>query len=78
MDDRRGASANNATMEESHLMAQGSSPSIFVLPEQKLRSDSAPQARAKGGSEISSSTLKNETISNKKAFALQDKVIFIM
>ncbi|XWS34204.1 hypothetical protein CRYUN_Cryun21dG0020400 [Craigia yunnanensis] len=77
VDDRRGASANNATMEESHLMAQGSSPSIFVPPEQKLRSDSAPQARAKGGSEISSSTLKNETIGKKKAFALQDKLFSI-
>ena len=76
--DNRSASANNTTMEESHLMAQGSSPSIFGPPERKLRSDSVPQAKAKGDSEINSSTLKNETISKKKAFALQDKVIFIL
>lgn len=78
VDNRRGASANNVTMEESHLMAQGSSPSIFAPPEQKLRSESLRQAGAKGGSGIGSSTLKNETISKKKAFALQDKVIFIL
>lgn len=66
VDNRRGASANNVTMEESHLMAQGSSPSIFAPPEQKLRSESLRQAGAKGGSGIGSSTLKNETISKKK------------
>ncbi|XVE91630.1 hypothetical protein REPUB_Repub01dG0026800 [Reevesia pubescens] len=77
VDNRRGASANNPTMEESHLLAQGSSPSIFVPPEQKLRSDSVPQARAKCGNEISGSTLKNETISKKNAFALQDKLFSI-
>lgn len=66
MDNRRGGSANNTTMA-----------SISVPPEQKLRSDSVLQAQAEGGSEISGSTLKNETVS-KKAFALQDKVIFIL
>ncbi|XP_022725177.1 serine/threonine-protein kinase 10-A isoform X2 [Durio zibethinus] len=74
VDNRRGALANNTTMEESHLMAQGSSPSIFVPPE--LSSDIVQQAKAKGGSEIRSSTLKNETVS-KKAFALQDKLFSI-
>ncbi|XVE91741.1 hypothetical protein REPUB_Repub01dG0037200 [Reevesia pubescens] len=76
VDNRRGSSANNPTIEESHLLSKGSSP-IFVPPEQKLRSDSVPQARAKGGSEISGSTLKNETISKKNAFALQDKLFSI-
>ncbi|XVE85727.1 hypothetical protein DITRI_Ditri17bG0114100 [Diplodiscus trichospermus] len=77
VDNRRGASANNATMEESNLMGHGSSSSVFVHPEQKPRSDGVPLARAKGGSEISGSTLKNETISKKKAFALQDKLFSI-
>ncbi|KAK6251949.1 hypothetical protein QUC31_013669 [Theobroma cacao] len=65
VDNRRGGSANNTTMA-----------SISVPPEQKLRSDSVLQAQAEGGSEISGSTLKNETVS-KKAFALQDKLFSI-
>lgn len=78
LDNRKGASGTNATVEESNIMAQGSSPSISVLGDQKMRSDSIPQARTKDGSEISSSKLKTETISKKNAFALQDKVIFIL
>ncbi|MBA0711338.1 hypothetical protein Golax_010534 [Gossypium laxum] len=70
---RQGASAT-VTMEELQLTAKGSSPSIFVYPEQKLRSDSVPEARGKGSNQISSGTLKNETVSKKKAFALQDKL----
>ncbi|MBA0613363.1 hypothetical protein Godav_013808 [Gossypium davidsonii] len=73
VDNRRGASAT-VTMEELQLTAKGSSPSIFVYPEQKLRSDSVPEARGKGSNQISSGTLKNETVSKKKAFALQDKL----
>ncbi|XVF85801.1 hypothetical protein PTKIN_Ptkin17bG0146800 [Pterospermum kingtungense] len=77
VDNRRGASANDATMEESHLMAQGSSPSIFSPPEQKLRSETLPQERAEGGNGIGSGTLKSETVNKKKAFALQDKLFSI-
>ncbi|KAE8663913.1 Serine/threonine-protein kinase 4 [Hibiscus syriacus] len=77
LDNRKGASANNNTMEESNIMTQGSSPSILALGDQKLRSDSVPHARTKDSSDISSSTLKNETVSNKKAFALQDKLFSI-
>ncbi|GMI99858.1 hypothetical protein like AT1G69220 [Hibiscus trionum] len=77
LDNRKGASTNNTTMEESNITAQGYSPSISVLGDQKLRFDSVPQARTKESSDISSSTLKNETISNKKAFALQDKLFSI-
>ncbi|KAA3483782.1 germinal center kinase 1-like isoform X1 [Gossypium australe] len=76
VDNRRGASAT-VTMEELQLTAKGSSPSIFVYPEQKLRSDSVPDARGKGSNQISSGTLKNETVSKKKAFALQDKLCSI-
>ncbi|OMO72027.1 hypothetical protein COLO4_27862 [Corchorus olitorius] len=75
VDKRVGASANSAMMEESHLAAQGFS-STLIPPEQKLRSDRVPEAKAKGGGEISSSTLKNETVS-KKGFALQDKLFSI-
>ncbi|TYG90485.1 hypothetical protein ES288_A12G185900v1 [Gossypium darwinii] len=77
LDNRKGASGNNATVEESNIMAQGSSPSISVLGNQKMRSDSVPQARTKDGSEISSSKLKTETVSKKNAFALQDKLFSI-
>ncbi|GMI75317.1 hypothetical protein like AT1G69220 [Hibiscus trionum] len=61
------------TKEELDLMAKGSSSSISVHPEQKLKSDSVPQAREKSGS----GTLKNETVSKKNGFALQDKLFSI-
>ncbi|KAK8657538.1 hypothetical protein V6N13_035769 [Hibiscus sabdariffa] len=77
LDYKKGASANNTTMEESNIMAQGSSPSISFLGDQRQRPDGGQQARTKDSSDISSSTLKNETISNKKAFALQDKLFSI-
>ncbi|MBA0805645.1 hypothetical protein Gohar_005140 [Gossypium harknessii] len=77
LDNRKGASGNNATVEESNIMAQGSSPSTSFLGDQKMRSDSVPQARTKDGSEISSSKLKTETVSKKNAFALQDKLFSI-
>ncbi|KAG8498814.1 hypothetical protein CXB51_005688 [Gossypium anomalum] len=73
IESQRGASAT-VTMEELQLTAKGSSPSIFVYPEEKMRSDSVPEARGKGSNQISSGTLKNETVSKKKAFALQDKL----
>lgn len=77
LDNRKGAAGNNATVEESNIMAQGSSPSISVLGDHKMRSDSVPQARTKDGSEISNSKLKTETVSKKNAFALQDKLFSI-
>lgn len=77
MNNRRGTSAT-VTMEELQLTAKGSSPTIFVYPEQKPRPDSVPEAREKGSSQISSGTLKNKTVSKKKSFALQDKVIFVL
>ncbi|KAK8686839.1 hypothetical protein V6N13_125856 [Hibiscus sabdariffa] len=68
----------NVAMEELDLMAQeSSSSSVSVHPQQKLRSDSIPQAREKSGSEISNGTLKNETVGKKNGFALQDKLFSI-
>ncbi|KAL4361690.1 hypothetical protein GQ457_04G010800 [Hibiscus cannabinus] len=67
----------NVAMEELDLMAQESSSSIYVHPQQKLRSDSIPPAREKNGSQVSSGTLMNETVSKKNGFALQDKLFSI-
>ncbi|XP_039040639.1 serine/threonine-protein kinase 3-like [Hibiscus syriacus] len=67
----------NVTMEELNLTVQGPPSSILVNPEQKLRPDSVPQATEKTGSQIGSGTLKNEKVSKKNGFSLQDKLFSI-
>lgn len=67
----------NNLITESNSAAQtikASSPSISVSPDENLRINNMSQGQVGGGLNRISSTM-NESFS-KKAFALQDKVIF--
>jgi hypothetical protein len=73
----RGVGANNNLVGESNsvtLTTQTSPYSGSSSTEQNLKTKGISQAELEGGSGISRSTLKNDTVS-QKAFALQDKVI---
>lgn len=76
----RSIDATNTSVGESSsvtLPSKASPHSISSSTEQNLKAKVISQAEVGGGSGISSSTLKNDTVS-RKAFALQDKVIFIL
>jgi hypothetical protein len=73
----RGVGANNKFVGESNsvtLTVQESPDSVSSSTEQNLKTKGISQAELGGGSGISHSTLKNDTVS-RKTFALQDKVI---
>ncbi|TXG56644.1 hypothetical protein EZV62_017957 [Acer yangbiense] len=71
--------ANNI-LAESHLVAQtiqASSPLTSVSSEENPKINNISQGKLGIGGDVSSSTLKSETIS-KKAFALQDKIDLVL
>ncbi|RVX02764.1 hypothetical protein CK203_016522 [Vitis vinifera] len=72
VEDTVDVAANNDQVGESHPGEQTTSKSVFGSPEQNLRTSSISQVQAGGGG-VSSSQLKNETVS-RTAFASQDKV----
>lgn len=77
MENIRAVGANNNLVGESNsvtLTIQASPNSVSSSTEQNLKTKGISQAELGGGSGISRSTLKNDTVS-RKAFALQDKVI---
>jgi hypothetical protein len=80
LDNATGVAANNPLVGES-LPAlqtiQTSTPEVSGYSEQNLKKNTISKAHVEGGGGLGSSTLKNETVSGK-AFALQDKVIFIL
>jgi hypothetical protein len=76
----RAVDANNTLVGESNSVTQtiqASSDSISSSTEQNLKTKGISHVEVGVGSGISSSTLKNDTVS-RKAFALQDKVIFVL
>lgn len=77
MENTRGVGANNNLVGESNsvtLTIPTSPYSVSSSTEQNLKTKGISQAELGGGSGISRSTLKSDTVS-QKAFALQDKVI---
>ncbi|XP_002264872.1 serine/threonine-protein kinase 1 isoform X2 [Vitis vinifera] len=72
VEDTVDVAANNDQVGESHPGEQTTSKSVFGSPEQNLRTSSISQVQAGGGG-VSSSQLKNETVS-RTAFASQDKL----
>lgn len=80
MDNATGVAANNPLVGESHpalQTIQTSTPEVSGYSEQNLKKNTISKAHVGGGGSLGCSTLKNETVS-RKAFALQDKVIFIL
>jgi len=74
----RGVDVNNTLVGESNSVTQtirASSDFVSSSTEQILKTKGISHEKLGGGSSIRSSTLKNDTV-HRKAFALQDKVIF--
>ena len=72
----RGIESNNAFGDSHPTQTVSTSPSLLGYSGQDFKTKSSSRAAVEGVSSTSGSTLKNETVS-RKAFALQDKVIFV-
>uniref|UniRef100_A0A2P2L7U6 Serine/threonine protein kinase n=2 Tax=Rhizophora mucronata TaxID=61149 RepID=A0A2P2L7U6_RHIMU len=77
VDGSRGVPADDTLVGESDSLVQtlpAPLPSDISTPEQNLKKNNSSQVPVEGSGGILGSTLKNENV--KKAFALQDKVMF--